>query len=93
MGKVSEEEFFNVLRRINEATSVRDKKKYYNICFKGCMITGIRKDTQNSFAIDANKLYEAYLNCSSLNTSSLKQYVKNRTQSPALAILKAGNLA
>ena len=59
---------------------------------KGGKIVGTRDDTQGSFEIDINKLYDAYNTCETINTSTLKPYV-DRVQSPAYAILMEMGLA
>ena len=51
-------------------------------------IKGTRGSSGNSFKIDINELFDAYINCERpLTTPKLKNFITNRTQSPALAVL------
>lgn len=89
--ELTKEQFVNLLKEIKGAASIKGKH-YSNIQLKGGKIVGTRDDTQGSFEIDINKLYDAYNTCETINTSTLKPYV-DRVQSPAYAILMEMGLA
>lgn len=89
--KLTKEQFINLLSEVKEATSVQGKH-YSNIRLEKGKIVGTRNGTKGTFEIDINKLYDAYKNCETINTSTLKPYV-NRVQSPAYAILMKMKLA
>ena len=60
--------------------SIKDKK----IVFK--------KDSGKKESIDIDSLYKAYIENDSLNTKSIKKYIKSYNRSPAIAILMAAGL-
>ena len=84
--KLTKEEFIRQLQIIKEADSVQGVHySQINICKN--KIQGIRDSTQKSFTVDIESLYRAYSENDVINTSVLKEYIKNRVQSPAYAIL------
>jgi len=65
--------------------------EYISIHCDGNMCIGTRKSTNNLFKINLVKLYQAYVECEVINTTTLKPYV-DRVQSPSYAILIAAEL-
>ncbi|MBO6117685.1 MAG: hypothetical protein J6P44_03985 [Bacteroidales bacterium] len=86
MEKISKEEFIRKLQDVKTATSVTGIV-YKDITVSNGYITGIRSTTNNTFKIKIDNLYSGYKELEEINTNTLKDYVKNRVQSPALAIL------
>ena len=89
--KLTKEQFFSEIKRVEEAISVNGVH-YSEICMFVNEITGIRDTTQKKFLVKADELYRAYFECDKLNTTVLKDYISTRAQSPALAILSAAGL-
>ena len=81
--------FCNSIKELKDIYSLSRGIQYILISFVNDEIKGIRKSTNEEFSIDSKALYAAYKNLSEVNTVILKKYIFNRSQSPALAILKA----
>ena len=91
MKKISKSEFIDKVSIVKEATSKRGIP-YKSISCDGNRIRGIRCNGRNNpFAINVDKLYNAYLQLDVINTSTLKSFVPG-VQSPAYAILTKINL-
>lgn len=87
--KLSFDSFIAEIKKVKYAISKRGAE-YVMIHCEGNNCIGIRKNTNKPFDIDLAKLYQAYMECEVINTSTLKNYV-DREQSPSYAILmKAG---
>lgn len=84
--KLTKNEFIEWLQTTKEADSVQGVH-YSHIRIEGGKIKGIRDSTQQPFMIDAEALYQAYKENDVINTSILKEYINNRAQAPAYAIL------
>lgn len=86
---LSYNEFVSKLSKVTGATSVTGQK-YYDIHIIDNLICG-KRGNGTSFQINMVSLYNAYVDLSLINTTTLKPYVGG-VQSPALAILKEANL-
>lgn len=84
--KLTEIEFLERLKNIEEATSVTGIH-YSGIKIKNDEISGIRDSTGNTFKISIKALYQAYIEKDIINTNILKNYIVTRSQFPAYAIL------
>lgn len=86
MNKISKSEFIDKISLVKEATSKRGVP-YKSISCDGNRIRGIRcNEKNNTFAINVDKLYCAYLQLDVINTSKLRRFVPG-VQSPSYAIL------
>lgn len=90
MEKLAFKDFVERIKLVNCAVGIGDQS-YKQISCNNQWYHGIRESTRKEFKISVQRLYEGYLNCTVINTSTLKQYV-DRVQSPSYAILKAANL-
>lgn len=90
MGKLSFEDFVKRIKSVDYAIGI-EGQSYKKINCDNQWYRGVRESSQKMFKIKVQRLYEGYLNCTVINTSTLKKYV-NRVQSPSYAILKAANL-
>ena len=86
---LSYNEFVCTLSKVTSATSVTGQK-YYDIHIINNLICG-KRGIGTSFQINMVSLYNAYVDLSLINTTTLKPYVGG-VKSPALAILKEVNL-
>lgn len=89
-GELSEAEFIDELKKINNAESITGVK-YSNIEVMNGIICGVRDSTNEPFSIMVSSLYKAYCALTIFNTKALEPYVK-RVQSPAMAVLIAAKL-
>ena len=89
-GELSEAEFIDELKKINNAESITGVK-YSNIEVMNGIICGVRDSTNEPFSIMVSSLYKAYCELTIFNTKALEPYVK-RVQSPAMAVLIAAKL-
>ncbi len=80
------EEFVKILKTVKSAKSASQDKKYVNIKVVGKNILG-QRESGDEFKIDIEQLYIAHRQETIITTTVLKKYIKNRTQSPSLAIL------
>ena len=87
MNKISKKEFLTRLGQVKTAVSVRDNVVYSSIEVEGNKCSGSREYPHEGFIIYVDKLYQAYCELETINTTSLRKYIKTRAQSPALAIL------
>lgn len=90
MEKLSFKDFIERIKSVSYAVGI-EGQSYKQISCDNQWYHGVRESTQKKFKISVQRLYEGYLNCTVINTSTLKQYV-DRVQSPSYAILKAANL-
>ena len=89
-GELSEAEFIDELKKINNAESITGVK-YSNIEVMNGIISEVRDSTKEPFSIMVSSLYKAYCALTIFNTKALEPYVK-RVQSPAMAVLIAAKL-
>lgn len=84
-------EFENKITQIKQCHSIRDGIKYTFVRYddRQHKYVGKRETTCNEFTIDIKKLYSCVCNNyhKHINISVLKEYITNRCQSPAYAIL------
>ena len=86
MNKISKSEFIDKISLVKEATSINGSSYKFISC-DGNRIRGIIcNEWSNSFAINVDKLYCAYLQLDVINTSKLRRFVPG-VQSPSYAIL------
>ncbi|MBQ0063791.1 MAG: hypothetical protein KBS94_07190 [Prevotella sp.] len=93
MRKISKNDFLAKLGKVKSAESVKQHVVYLSIHLEGSNCKGIRESSGHGFEIDVDKLYLAYYELDIINTTELKKHIKNRVQSPALAILIEMGLA
>lgn len=89
--KLSFPEFVEIIKTVKQAKSAQGNATYVITYCDDKLCLGIRKPKNTSFEIKVPKLYEAYCQCDTINTVSLKPYVP-RVQSPSLAILSEAKL-
>lgn len=87
MEKLSFEDFVERVKAVDYAVGI-EGQTYRCVSCDDEYYFGIRG---TAFKINLHKLYEAYLTCRLINTSTLKEYV-NGVQSPSYAILKKAGL-
>ncbi len=90
MEKLSFEDFVRKIKEVDYAVGIKGQT-YSRISCDDKWYCGVRESSHAMFKIDLQKLYDGYLKCTVINTSTLKKYV-DRVQSPSYAILMAAGL-
>ena len=89
---MDKQSFITQLKELSLVKSATGIEYSINSVDEKC-VKGVRKSTEGEFMIITDDLFNAYVNVVAKNipdtTTALRDYIKNRTQSPALAIIKA----
>lgn len=89
-------DFFNKVDELRNQTisSKSGRSSYSNIIRKNNLCSGIRSGSSKTpFEFNLDDIYRAYTNRTTLNTTSLKDFLgNNRCRSAALAIMMASKL-
>lgn len=91
---ITKEQFFeNVDNLPKQIFSGKQHKMYKNIRRVGCVCYGER-ESDSTFKIDLDVLYQAYLDNDIINTNTLLKggYVTDRKRSPSIAIMRNAGL-